>query len=53
MVNTELGTWVGGLQKILYSIVNYGIRILEMKYSTNHSLDKERVKTSGKFSELE
>jgi hypothetical protein len=52
-VNTEFGTWVGGPQKILYSIVDYGIRILEMKYSTNHSLDKERVKTSGKFSELE
>jgi hypothetical protein len=52
-VNTEFGTWVGGPQKILFSLVNIGIRILEVKYSTNNSLDKERVKISVKFLELE
>ncbi len=37
-VKTEFGTWVGGPQKISFAIVNYRIRILEMHYSTNHSL---------------
>jgi hypothetical protein len=58
-VNTEFGIWVGGPQKISSAIVNYRIRLLEnnncleMHYSTNHSLDKERVKNSANFSKFE